>query len=250
MGVTDLEQDQVRNFYGLLQSVKTISVAPVTLSGLQTINGYGLQEGERVFLNAQTDAIENGIWNASSGAWERAGDSEEGDDLGTVMFMVTHGNNAKEIWEVQQDLGSGIVGTDAISSNLSVVTPSGKNTDYYTIGTLNVNNDDHIQDNTLIYKSWSKFIFAGLENLLPAVSARAIVWVDNSNKPCDFRIRDITNNNTIVEILGINNETPDIIELTNVQNLPLNESIFEAQLRTQQVGGKYNFSGFAIGTNM
>jgi hypothetical protein len=232
----------------MLLSVKTIATSPITLSGVQNINGAVGAAGHRVFVNGQANPIENGIYVMLDGAWYRDGDFEDGDHPGKTLFMITDGDYAKQIWEVEQDV-EGTVGIDAISAEISIITPSGKNTDYYSIGVMQTNTDDHITDNSLVYKSWAKFIFPGTDNLLAAVTARAIIWVENSNKKSDFRIRDITNNNTIVEILNIDNENPDIITITNIQNAPTDEAIFEIQLRTQQTGGKYNMAGFAVGTN-
>jgi hypothetical protein len=249
MSTTEVDLGQTRNFYGMLTAVTTISDSPILLSGIQNINGAIGFEGARVFVNGQTNQIENGIYNMSSGSWERALDSENGDDLGSILFKIETGNLGNELWEVDQKKGNGIIGTNAISAQVSVVMPTGGNTDYFVVGTLNTNTEDHIQDNTLLYKSWTKFVFAGTDNFQPALSAGAIIWVEQANKPSDLRVRDITNNNNIVEILNITNTTPQIVEINGVQNLPVGRAIFEVQLRTQQTGGKYNFSGFFIGTN-
>ena len=60
------------------------TTANITLSGEQTIDGVTTSES-RVLVKSQTDQTENGIYNSSSGAWNRAedfngtGDVVEGD---------------------------------------------------------------------------------------------------------------------------------------------------------------------------
>lgn len=54
--------------------VRTVSGVPVVLSGLQTINGVALGEGDRILLLGQADNTTNGIYHASAGNWSRAGD--------------------------------------------------------------------------------------------------------------------------------------------------------------------------------
>jgi hypothetical protein len=53
-------------------AVRVVSTANITLSGLQTIDGVVLEEGDRVLVAGQTDAKRNGIWTARTGAWTRA----------------------------------------------------------------------------------------------------------------------------------------------------------------------------------
>lgn len=52
-------------------SVHVVSIANVVLTGLQTIDGITLVAGDRVLLQAQTTASQNGIWVAASGSWTR-----------------------------------------------------------------------------------------------------------------------------------------------------------------------------------
>ncbi len=59
------------------------------LTGLFTIGGVALQEGDRVLVRAQTDATENGIWVASSSDWTRALDFDGARDVvcGTIVLI-------------------------------------------------------------------------------------------------------------------------------------------------------------------
>jgi hypothetical protein len=244
----EVQLNQVANIFGMLLSAKTISDTNLTLSGVQNINGHTGAENDRVFVNAQTNPLENGMYVMISGAWYRDGDFEVGDHPGKTLFMITSGNEANKIYEIENTVDD-TVGTNAYTAKLSDINPGGSNTDYYAIACTQTNTDFAITDNSLLYKGWAQFIFPGTDNIQQAITARAIVWVDASSKKADFRIRDITNGNTIVEILDIDNEDPAIIEILNTMNAPTAPAIFEVQLRTQQTGGKYNMSGFAFGTN-
>lgn len=54
--------------------IATTESTNISLTGLQTIGGVTLADGDRVLVWGQTDATENGIYNASSGNWSRAAD--------------------------------------------------------------------------------------------------------------------------------------------------------------------------------
>jgi len=74
------------------QPVKTVATSSVSLSGLQTINGYTLLSGDRVLVTAQSPATENGCYVASSGSWIRASDSDTGTELLGATYLVTEGS--------------------------------------------------------------------------------------------------------------------------------------------------------------
>jgi uncharacterized cupin superfamily protein len=78
------------------EAVRTISRDPITLSGLQTIGGVALNEGDRVVVANQHDgsdlagaAVDNGVYIASAGAWTRAADADEFDELKPGSFVQT-----------------------------------------------------------------------------------------------------------------------------------------------------------------
>lgn len=68
---------------------RLVMIANDTLSGLAARNGTTPAEGDRVLVAANTDASENGIYNASSGAWTRAKDCDGSRDLvdGTMVYV-------------------------------------------------------------------------------------------------------------------------------------------------------------------
>lgn len=68
------------------------TTANITLSGLQTIDGIAVVEGNRVLVVAQTNPVDNGIWNPSTGAWSRSADaSKTGDFVDGTLVTVSAG---------------------------------------------------------------------------------------------------------------------------------------------------------------
>lgn len=75
--------------------VATATSGPITLSGLQTINGVVLQEGDRVLVKDQGDPEENGIYTATAatGGWVRATDSDEDDQMPPGIIVAVGGGD-------------------------------------------------------------------------------------------------------------------------------------------------------------
>lgn len=63
------------------QSVRAATTANITLSGLQTVDGVSLAESNRVLVKDQTAGEENGLYNATSGAWVRTFDANRNDEV-------------------------------------------------------------------------------------------------------------------------------------------------------------------------
>ncbi len=81
-------QQSVDRFQGTVQSLgyKAPCVAVATsniadLEGLQSVDGFALQDGDRVLLVAQTDPIENGIWVVKISDWFRGADMDGNRDV-------------------------------------------------------------------------------------------------------------------------------------------------------------------------
>lgn len=70
--------------------------ANITLNGLQTIDGIALADMDRVLVKDQTDPTQNGIYNASSGNWQRTTDASKNTDFvsGTLVFVAQGAVNA------------------------------------------------------------------------------------------------------------------------------------------------------------
>jgi len=90
----------------------------ITLSGLQTIDGVALADGNRMLVKDQTDATANGIYNAHSGPWTRAIDAQSNSQFANgLQVMVVQGT-------VNNGLGFQLTTADPITlgtSNLTFV---------------------------------------------------------------------------------------------------------------------------------
>jgi hypothetical protein len=67
-------------------SVRAASVANLTLSGEQTVDGVALVAGDRILVKNQTTAQDNGIYVVATGAWSRADDADTSDEVTSGMF--------------------------------------------------------------------------------------------------------------------------------------------------------------------
>lgn len=64
----------------------------ITLYGLQTVDGYEVQENDRVLVRAQTNLTENGVWVAKQTHWVRAPDFDGvRDAVGGTLVPVAQG---------------------------------------------------------------------------------------------------------------------------------------------------------------
>jgi hypothetical protein len=98
------------------QSVRAATTANITLSGLQTIDGISLVAGERVLVKNQTTATENGLYNATSGAWPRTTDADQSVEVTAgLTVMVEEGTtHADTQWRLTTD-GAITLGTTALT---------------------------------------------------------------------------------------------------------------------------------------
>jgi hypothetical protein len=85
--------------------VRCATTANITLSGYQTIDGITLAAGDtnlRVLVKNQTSAVDNGIWDAGSGAWTRAIDCNGTQDLvtGTSVKIISGTTYANTFWSL------------------------------------------------------------------------------------------------------------------------------------------------------
>lgn len=90
------------------------SIANLTLSGLQTVNGVALVAGDRILVKDQTDPIENGIYNVETSAWTRAGDFDGNRDVTNGTLVIVAISTAITIWECT-GTNPIIIGTSALA---------------------------------------------------------------------------------------------------------------------------------------
>lgn len=100
------------------QSVRVISTSSIALSGLQTIDGVTLASGDRVLVAAQSSGETNGVWIAASGAWFRAQDADQNNELtpGAFWYVEEGAVNARTQWRIE-NTGTITVGTTPITIN-------------------------------------------------------------------------------------------------------------------------------------
>lgn len=97
--------DDVINGIDRKASVKAATVAEITISGLQTVDGVTLSAGDRVLVKNQSDAATNGIYDVvDGGAWVRSEDADgtpEGEvTTGMYVFIEEGTKNANTGWSL------------------------------------------------------------------------------------------------------------------------------------------------------
>lgn len=83
--------DQKLQGLGQKHSVRCATTVNITLSGLQTIDGYTVVAGDLVLVMSQTTASQNGVYVASAGAWSRSGDADTWTKLISAYCFVEQG---------------------------------------------------------------------------------------------------------------------------------------------------------------
>ncbi len=102
-----------------LSGARAATTANVTLAGVQTIDGVSLQAGDRVLVRAQTNGVENGLYEIgtdSANTWIRTDDMAAGDAVAGHLVLVKEGATyADQLFVCTNNAGSDVVGTDALS---------------------------------------------------------------------------------------------------------------------------------------
>ena len=97
------------------QPANVTTIANITLSGLQTIDGYTTLAGDRVLVRSQTAQADNGIYVAAAGAWSRSADANTYAELLAAYLFVLQGT----IWGgsswVCTNIPGGTLGVTAIT---------------------------------------------------------------------------------------------------------------------------------------
>jgi len=89
-------------------------------SGFLVIDGYQTVAGDRVLVKNQTNAAENGIYVASSGAWAYATDGDNWEEYVSAIGFVEYGTQLGSAWYCSAQSG-GTLGVTALNwSNFSV----------------------------------------------------------------------------------------------------------------------------------
>jgi hypothetical protein len=139
MALTRIRAQQISNI-DYKQAVRVVTIDDVTLSGgaPSTVDGVNLQANDRILVNGQSAAAENGLYRVSTlgtgsnGTWLRTMDADQNGEVEPGMVvMVTEGDTfADTPWKLTTN-GEIIIGTTALifsqfSSGTGV--PGGANT--------------------------------------------------------------------------------------------------------------------------
>jgi parallel beta-helix repeat protein len=99
----------------LKDAVRVATVANITLSGAQTIDGVSVIAGDRVLVKDQTTASQNGLYVCAAGAWSRATDADTGGELPPSMLVAVQegSTNGMTVW-LMTTTGSISLGTTSL----------------------------------------------------------------------------------------------------------------------------------------
>lgn len=102
------------------EAVRVASTANIDLTtgGLLTIDGVTVADGDRVLVKDQTTASENGIYDASTGAWSRSSDFDgtpTSEVRGGALTYVTEGTANSDTSFRLSGTGELVVDTDALN---------------------------------------------------------------------------------------------------------------------------------------
>lgn len=109
---------------GVKAPCRVATTANITLSGLQTIDGIAVLSGDRVLVKNQTNPIDNGVWYASVGIWDRAPDMDGIKDIlnGTLVTVANGTVNSGYIYRLVCATDA-IPGADSLTFVAQDVTP-------------------------------------------------------------------------------------------------------------------------------
>ena len=107
--------DSVAQGLNVKTACAVATTANITLSGEQTIDGVATSTS-RVLVKDQTDASENGVYVSASGAWSRATDFDNPQEVASSFIFIEGGTNYADTgWVCTNEPESVTVGTDDIT---------------------------------------------------------------------------------------------------------------------------------------
>ena len=110
------------------QPCAVATLANITLSGLQTIDGYLTLVGDRVLVKNQTNAANNGIYIASATAWTCSLDADAWQEYVSAITFIEYGTQSNGAWFCTAQPG-GTLGVTALNWSQFIISAS------YTAGT-------------------------------------------------------------------------------------------------------------------
>lgn len=110
---------------------RVATTGPITLSGLQTIDGVTLADRDRVLVRSQANPADNGIYAASAGSWRRTADFDGTLDAvgGTLIHSSEGAYFANSQWRISGNgpigIGTGTINFDVIATNNASILDDG-----------------------------------------------------------------------------------------------------------------------------
>lgn len=95
-------------------SVKTISLSNITLSGTQTINAVTVVSGDLVLVTGQNTGSENGVYVVASGAWSRSTTNDSDLEIRGAYHYITSGTYVNQRY-INTNASTITVGTTPIT---------------------------------------------------------------------------------------------------------------------------------------
>ena len=83
--------DMTAQGYAIKVECQVTTTVNISLSGLQTIDGYTTLAGDRVLVKNQTNQTQNGIYVAATGAWSRSTDANTYASLVSAFTFIQNG---------------------------------------------------------------------------------------------------------------------------------------------------------------
>lgn len=112
---------------GVKMPCRVAALVNIDLEATQTINGVVVEENDYVLATAQTDPTENGVYQVSTGTWNRAVwfNNQLSAVPGTLIFTVEGTLKSNSLWQTVCDDNPIDFGTSEINFNFFATTGSG-----------------------------------------------------------------------------------------------------------------------------
>ena len=101
--------------YAIKAECQVATTGNITLSGLQTIDGYTTLANDRVLVKNQTTSAQNGIYIASTGAWARSSDANTWNSLISAFTFIMNGTTQQNSGWVCTITSGGTLGTTPVT---------------------------------------------------------------------------------------------------------------------------------------
>jgi hypothetical protein len=114
-------------------NVRVATTSDIVLTGLQTIDGIAIADGDRVLVKNQNNAVQNGIYIASASTWVRSTDADTANNLVAATVLVIAGTaNVNTKWTCTNT--SIVLGTTNIVFNQLLIAQNNITVAYASLG--------------------------------------------------------------------------------------------------------------------